>query len=106
MCAHTKTILSLCAFLQNAHIDNSQRDIYRTAGLNNRLYLDSILSPSFFLDHFQSTFGEIGYYVERAGILFACFMVIKFLIDVVIFILRAFEIQKLSKNTIGSVPLK
>ena len=28
-------------------------------------------------------------------------MLIKFLIDVVIFILRAFEIQKLSKNTIG-----
>ena len=87
--------------LQNAHVDNSQRDIYRAAGLNNRLYLDSMLSPSFFLDHFKSTFGEIGYYIERAGILFACFMLIKFLIDVVIFILRAFEIQKLSKNTIG-----
>ena len=28
-------------------------------------------------------------------------MLIKFLIDVVIFILRAFKIQKLSKNTIG-----
>ena len=84
--------------LKNAHIDNSQRDIYRAAGLNNRLYLDSMLSPSFFLDHFKSTFGEIGYYIERAGILFACFMLIKFLIDVVIFILRAFEIQKLSKN--------
>ena len=87
--------------LQNAHVDSSQRDIYRAAGLNNRLYLDSMLSPSFFLDHFKSTFGEIGYYIERAGILFACFMLIKFLIDVVIFILRAFEIQKLSKNTIG-----
>ena len=60
-----------------------------------------MLSPSFFLDHFKSTFGEIGYYVERAGILFACFMLIKFLIDVVTFILRAFEKQKLSKNTIG-----
>ena len=34
--------------LQNAHIDNSQRDIYRAAGLKNRLYLDSMLSPSFF----------------------------------------------------------
>ena len=34
--------------LQNAHIDNSQRDIYRAAGLNNKLYLDSMLSPSFF----------------------------------------------------------
>ena len=87
--------------LQNAHVDNSQRDIYRTAGLNNRLYLDSMLSPSFFLDHFKSTFEEIGYYIERAGILFACFMLIKFFIDVIIFILRAFEIQKLLKNTIG-----
>ena len=35
--------------LQNAHIDNSQRDIYHAAGLNNRLYLDSMLSPSFSL---------------------------------------------------------
>ena len=59
------------------------------------------MSPSFFLDNFKSTFGEIGYYVERARILFACFMSIKFLMDVVIFILRTFEIQKLSKNTIG-----
>ena len=87
--------------LQNRHIDNSQRDIYRAAGLNNRLYLDSTLSPLFFLYHFKSTFGEIGFHIERAGILFACFMLIKFLIDVVIFTLRAFEIQKLSKNTIG-----
>ena len=87
--------------LQNAHIDDSQRDIYRAAGPYNKLYLDSMLSPSFFLDHFKNTFGEIGYYVERAGILFACFMLTIFLIDVVIFILRAFEIQKLSKNTIG-----
>ena len=69
--------------LQNAHIDNSQSDIYRAAG------------------HFKSTFGEIGFYVQRAGLLFACFVLIKFLIDVVIYILRAFEIQKLSKNTIG-----
>ena len=61
-----------------------------------------MLSPSFFLDHFKSTFGEIGYYVERAGVLFACFMLIKFFfIDIVIFILRDFEIKKLSKNTIG-----
>ena len=70
---------------QNAHVDNSQRDIYRAAGLNNRLYLDSMLSPSFFLDDFKSTFGEIGYYIERAGVLFTCFMLIKFLIDVVVF---------------------
>ena len=75
--------------LQNAHIDNSQRGIYRAAGLNNRLVLDSMLSQAFFLDHFKSTFEEIGYYVERAGMVFACFMIIKFLIDVVIFILRA-----------------
>ena len=53
--------------LQNAHIDTSQRDIYSAVGLNNRLYLDSMLSPSFFLDHFKCTL-EIGCYVERAGI--------------------------------------
>ena len=88
-------------FLQNALTNNIQRDIYRAAGLNNQLCLVSMLSPSFFLDHFKSTFEEIGYYVERAGILFACFMLIKFLIDVVIFISRGFEIQKLSRNTIG-----
>ena len=86
--------------LQNAQIDDSQRDIYRAAGLNNKLYLDSMMSQLFLLDHFKNTFGEIGYYVERARILFACFMLIKFSIDIVIFILRAFEMRKLSKNTI------
>ena len=47
-----------------------------------------------------SNFGENGYYVERAGISFECFMLVKFLIRV-LFILEAFEIQELSKNTIG-----
>ena len=39
--------------LQNAHIYNSQRDLYGAAGLNNKLYLDSMLSPFFFLDQLQ-----------------------------------------------------
>ena len=44
-----------------------------------------MLSLSFFLDHLKSIFEEIGSYIETAGILFACFVIIKFLIDVVLF---------------------
>ena len=73
--------------IQIVYFQKIQRDIYRAAGLNNQLYLDSMLSPSFFIDHFKSSFGEKGYYEERARILFASFMLIKFLIDVVISIL-------------------
>ena len=80
--------------LQNARLEIYQRDIYRARGLNNQLYSDSMLSSSLFLDHFKSFFGEIGYYIERAGIFFACFFSIMFLIGFVILILRGFEIQK------------
>ena len=61
--------------------------------------MDHLLTPSFFVDKFKETFGLLGYYVQCLGNLFACFLLVKFLIDVVVIVLRGLEIRKVSGAT-------
>ena len=70
-------------------------------GINRQIYLDSLLSPTFFTDQFKGTFGIITFYLEKIGVYFACFLCIKFLTDVIVTIIRAFEIHKISNKTMG-----
>ena len=88
--------------LEGRSIDYSQKDIYASAmGINRQIYLDSLLSPTFFTDQFKGTFGIITFYLEKIGVYFACFLCIKFLTDVIVTIIRAFEIHKISNKTMG-----
>ena len=70
-------------------------------GINRKIYLDSLFSPTFFTDQFKGTFGIITFYLEKNGVYFACFFCIKFLTDVIVTIIIAFEIHKLSNKTMG-----
>lgn len=88
--------------LASREIDYSQSDIYSSAmGINNQVYLDSLLSPDFFIKQFKGTFGMIAYYLEKLGIYFACFLCIEFIIKLIVTILKAFEIHRISQNTVG-----
>ena len=88
--------------LEGRSIDYSQKDIYASAmGINRQIYLHSLLSPTFFTDQFKGTFGIITFYLEKIGVYFACFLCIKFLTDVIVTIIRAFEIHKISNKTMG-----
>ena len=71
--------------------------------LDDRLLMDHLLTPSFFVDKFRETFGLLGYYIQCLGYFFACFLLVKFLIDVVVIVLRGLEIRKVSGATFGFV---
>ena len=59
------------------------------------------MSPEYFTDGFKQTFGNITYYLEKLGIYFALFLFIKLLIDVIIVVVKAFQVHKLTGKTVG-----
>ena len=63
-------------------------------------YLKSIISPDFFNNQFVETFGRIKYIIERCGIFFAAFLFIKLLIDIVLCLIRAMQINKITDASI------
>ena len=65
--------------------------------------MDHLLTPSFFVDKFKETFGLLRYYIQCLGNFFACFLLMRFLIDVVVIVLRGLEIRKVSGATFGFV---
>ena len=61
--------------LEERCIDYSQKDVYASAMcINRQIYLDSLLSPTFFTEQFEGTFGIILFYLEKIGVYFACFL--------------------------------
>ena len=66
----------------------------RLLSLDDRLLMDRFLTPSFFVDKFKETFGHLGYYIQCLGkLFFARFLLVKFIIDVVVIVLRGLEIR-------------
>ena len=57
-------------------------------------YLDSFISTDFFNNQFVESFGKMQYIIERCGIFFAAFLFIKLLIDIVLCLIRAIQINK------------
>ena len=66
---------------------------------NREVHFDALLSPTFFVNQFIGTSGRIAYWVERCGAYFACFLLVKLLFDILVTILWALEIHRLSKQT-------
>ena len=64
------------------------------------IYLDSFNSPDFFNNQFVETFGKIQYIIERCGIFFAVFLFIKLIIDIVLCLIRAMQINKFTDASI------
>ena len=71
--------------------------------LDNRLLMDHLLTPSLFADKCKETFGLLGYYIQCLGNFFACFLLVKFIIDVVVIVLRGLEFRKVFGATSGFV---
>ena len=59
------------------------------------------MSPEYFTDGFNETFGNITYYLEKLGVYLAIFLFIKLLIDVIIVVVKAFQVHKLRGKTVG-----
>ena len=78
-------------------------NLERLLSLNDRLLMDHLLTPSFFIDKFKETFRLLGYYNQCLGNFFACSILVKFFIDVVVIVLRGLEIRKVSGAAFGFV---
>ena len=78
-------------------------NLERLLSLDDRLLMDHSLTTSFFVDKFKETFGLLGYYIQCLGNFFASFLLVKFLIDVVVIVLRRLEIRKVSGAFFGFV---
>ena len=83
---------------------DSRKSISNISGTNfynsRTINLDSFISPDFFNNQFVETFGKIHYIIERCGIFFAAFLFIKLLIDIVLCLIRAMQINKITDASI------
>ena len=66
------------------------RNLERLLILDDELLMDHFLTLCFFLDQFSETFGLLGHFIQCFQNLFACFFLVKFIINVVLFVLRGF----------------
>ena len=65
------------------------------------IFVDTFISPEFFKNQFIQTFGYIAFHLQLAGSYFAAFLLFKFLLEIVMSILRAFEIHILAGRTVS-----
>ena len=61
--------------------------------VDDRLLMDHLMTHFLFVDKLEEILGELDYFFQCFGNFFACFFLIKFLIDVVAFVLRRLEFR-------------
>ena len=64
-------------------------------------FLDKMISPGYFKDHFLDTFGPVSYVLEHCRICFSVFLFIGLIIDMVVMILRYMEIDTMTGSALG-----
>ena len=65
------------------------------------IYLDSLISSQFLHNRYIKAFGRIHYYLEQCGITFAVFLFVKSIIDIVVCIIRALQIHKITGASVS-----
>ena len=64
-------------------------------------FVDKMISPGYFKDHFLDTFGSVGYVLEHCGTCFSVFLFIKLIIDMVVIIVHYMAKDKLTGSNLG-----
>ena len=77
--------------------NKSQPSGYSNYYTTKTIYLDSLISSQFPHKRYIKAFGRVHYYLEQCGITFAVFLFVKFIIDMVVCIIRALEIHKIKE---------
>ena len=60
------------------------------------VYLDSFISPNFFDNRYIKMFGYTQFILEQCGIYFAAFLFLNFIIQIVVTIIKALQIHKIT----------
>ena len=69
-------------------------DSYSPLGSSQTIYLDYLISPNFWKNEYTRIFGKVQYYLEKCGIVFTSFLFVKFILDCLVFIIKAMHIHK------------
>ena len=81
---------------------NQNTHSYQVANdCSSPVYVDNFMSLEYFTDGFKETFGNITCHLEKLGICCALFLFIKLLTDVIIVVVKAFQVHKLTGKTVG-----
>ena len=64
-------------------------------------FVDNMISPQYFESKFIQTFGVVGYWLEKCGLIFAIFLFIKFVIDILVTVIRTLEIHRITGSTVS-----
>ena len=76
--------------------NNSQPSGYSNYYTTKTIYLDPLISSQFLQNQYIKAFGQIHYYLEQSGITFAKFLIVKFILDFVVCIIRALQLHKIT----------
>ena len=79
----------------------SQPSGYSNYYTTKTIYLDSLISSHFFHYRYMKAFGRVHYYLEQCGINFAIFPFVKIILDVVVCIIRALQIHKITGASVS-----
>ena len=63
-------------------------------------YVDSLISSQFLHNRYIKAFGGVHYYLEHCGITFAVLLFVKFIVDIVVCIIRALQVHKITGASI------
>ena len=69
--------------------------------LMRTVYLDSFISPNFFDNRYIEMFGYTQFILEQCGIYFAAFLFSKFIIQIVLTIVKALQIHKITGASVN-----
>ena len=76
--------------------NNKNPDSFPYYAPQTDFYVDNMISPGHFKDRFRDTFAPVAYVPEHCGIYLSVFLFFKLLIDVVVMIIRHFEITEMT----------
>ena len=76
------------------------KDSYSPLGSSQTIYLDYLISPNFWKNEYTRIFGKVQYYLEKCGIVFASFLFVKFILDCLVFIIKAMHIHKITGRSL------
>ena len=66
----------------------------RLLSLDDRFLMDHFLTPSFFVDNFNETFGPLGYYIHCLGNFFACLLLERLLLMLLLLSSKDLKFEK------------
>ena len=82
---------------------NARKQFYpdssRQYGSTQNIHIDYLISPDFWRNEYTRIYRTIQYYLERCGIIFASFLVVKFIVDALVLLIKILHIHKLTGQT-------